>query len=104
MHRLRRRLRAPAGRQRRPQRRLVSFHDRIEFLGVTGEQREWVVDGVMRSEATGAGVMHCIIEWARDNNFNLDGAHALGISGKDGALFRAKKRRSAPRGSFSSRV
>jgi len=25
---------------------------------------------------------------------NLDGAHALGISGKDGALFRAKKRRS----------
>src|SRR6185503_10804417 len=25
---------------------------------------------------------------------NLDGAHALGISGKDGALFRAKKRKS----------
>ncbi|HSD86611.1 MAG TPA: acetylglutamate kinase, partial [Kofleriaceae bacterium] len=26
---------------------------------------------------------------------NLDGAHALGISGKDGALFRAKKKQSA---------
>ena len=28
-----------------------------------------------RREATGAGVMHCIIEWAKDTNFNLDGAH-----------------------------
>jgi glutamate dehydrogenase (NAD(P)+) len=28
-----------------------------------------------RREATGAGVMHCITEWAKDTNFNLDGAH-----------------------------
>jgi glutamate dehydrogenase (NAD(P)+) len=28
-----------------------------------------------RREATGAGVMHCITEWAKDTNFNLDGCH-----------------------------
>lgn len=28
-----------------------------------------------RSEATGAGVVHCITEWAKDKNFNLDGCH-----------------------------
>ncbi len=30
-----------------------------------------------RSEATGAGVVHCITEWARDRNFNLDGCHVI---------------------------
>lgn len=27
-----------------------------------------------RKEATGMGIVHCISEWARDKNFNLDGA------------------------------
>ena len=30
-----------------------------------------------RSEATGAGVVHCITEWAREKHFNLDGAHII---------------------------
>src|SRR4030095_15796229 len=30
-----------------------------------------------RAEATGQGVVHCITEWARDKNFNLDGAHVI---------------------------
>ncbi len=30
-----------------------------------------------RSEATGAGVVHCITEWAKDKHFNLDGAHVI---------------------------
>jgi glutamate dehydrogenase (NAD(P)+) len=30
-----------------------------------------------RTEATGAGVVHCITEWAKDKNFNLDGAHVI---------------------------
>jgi len=30
-----------------------------------------------RREATGAGVVHCITEWAKDKNFNLDGCHVI---------------------------
>ena len=30
-----------------------------------------------RAEATGAGVVHCITEWAKDKNFNLDGCHVI---------------------------
>jgi glutamate dehydrogenase (NAD(P)+) len=30
-----------------------------------------------RTEATGAGVVHCITEWAKDKNFNLDGSHVI---------------------------
>lgn len=30
-----------------------------------------------RAEATGAGVVHCITEWAKDKGFNLDGAHVI---------------------------
>ncbi len=30
-----------------------------------------------RAEATGQGVVHCITEWAKDKNFNLDGAHVI---------------------------
>ncbi|MBK7538480.1 MAG: Glu/Leu/Phe/Val dehydrogenase [Myxococcales bacterium] len=30
-----------------------------------------------RREATGQGVVHCITEWAKDKNFNLDGAHVI---------------------------
>ncbi|CAN5706720.1 Glu/Leu/Phe/Val dehydrogenase [soil metagenome] len=30
-----------------------------------------------RAEATGQGVVHCITEWAKDKNFNLDGCHVI---------------------------
>lgn len=30
-----------------------------------------------RAEATGAGVVHCITEWAKDKSFNLDGCHVI---------------------------
>ncbi len=30
-----------------------------------------------RAEATGAGVVHCITEWAKDKGFNLDGSHVI---------------------------
>ncbi len=30
-----------------------------------------------RAEATGAGVVHCITEWAKDKSFNLDGSHVI---------------------------
>jgi glutamate dehydrogenase (NAD(P)+) len=30
-----------------------------------------------RAEATGQGVVHCITEWAKDRNFNLDGCHVI---------------------------
>ncbi|MBP9088854.1 MAG: Glu/Leu/Phe/Val dehydrogenase, partial [Kofleriaceae bacterium] len=30
-----------------------------------------------RAEATGQGVVHCITEWAKDKNFNLDGSHII---------------------------
>jgi len=59
------------------------------YMNVVGQNERHSVRGVVtgksvnaggsygRKEATGAGVMHCIIEWARDNNFNLDGAHVI---------------------------
>lgn len=30
-----------------------------------------------RAEATGQGVVHCITEWAKDKNFNLDGSQVI---------------------------
>lgn len=59
------------------------------YMNVVGQNERHSVRGVVtgksvnaggsygRREATGAGVMHCIIEWARDNNFNLDGCHVI---------------------------
>jgi glutamate dehydrogenase (NAD(P)+) len=59
------------------------------YMNVVGASERHSVRGVVtgksvtaggsygRREATGAGVMHCIIEWARDTNFNLDGAHVI---------------------------
>jgi glutamate dehydrogenase/leucine dehydrogenase len=59
------------------------------YMNVVGQNERHSVRGVVtgksvnaggsygRREATGAGVMHCIIEWARDNNFNLDGAQVI---------------------------
>jgi glutamate dehydrogenase/leucine dehydrogenase len=59
------------------------------YMNVVGQNERHSVRGVVtgksvtaggshgRREATGYGVMCCILEWARDNNFNLDGAHVI---------------------------
>jgi glutamate dehydrogenase (NAD(P)+) len=57
------------------------------FMNIAGQGGRNSVRGVVtgksvtsggsygRREATGQGVVHCITEWAKDKNFNLDGAH-----------------------------
>ncbi len=59
------------------------------YMNVVGAAERHMVRGVVtgksvtaggshgRREATGAGVMHCIVEWAKDSNFNLDGCHVI---------------------------
>ncbi|MCB9560923.1 MAG: Glu/Leu/Phe/Val dehydrogenase [Kofleriaceae bacterium] len=59
------------------------------YMNVVGQNERHSVRGVVtgksvnaggsygRREATGAGVMHCIVEWAKDTNFDLDGAHVI---------------------------
>ncbi len=59
------------------------------YANVVGSSERHMVSGVVtgksvtaggsygRREATGAGVMHCIVQWAKDNNFNLDGCHVI---------------------------
>src|SRR5262245_47336937 len=59
------------------------------YMNVVGQAEKNSVRGVVtgksvtsggsygRREATGQGVVHCITEWAKDKNFNLDGAHVI---------------------------
>jgi len=59
------------------------------YMNVVGQAEKNSVRGVVtgksvtsggsygRREATGQGVVHCITEWAKDRNFNLDGAHII---------------------------
>ncbi len=59
------------------------------FMNIVGQSDRNSVRGVVtgksvtsggsygRREATGQGVVHCITEWAKDKNFNLDGAHVI---------------------------
>ncbi|MEZ4368495.1 MAG: Glu/Leu/Phe/Val dehydrogenase [Kofleriaceae bacterium] len=59
------------------------------YMNIVGQSEKNSVRGVVtgksvssggsygRREATGAGVVHCITEWAKDKHFNLDGAHII---------------------------
>ncbi|HEU4614777.1 MAG TPA: Glu/Leu/Phe/Val dehydrogenase, partial [Kofleriaceae bacterium] len=59
------------------------------YMNIVGASERNTVRGVVtgksvsaggshgRAEATGQGVVHCITEWAKDKNFNLDGAHVI---------------------------
>jgi glutamate dehydrogenase/leucine dehydrogenase len=59
------------------------------YMNVVGQSEKNSVRGVVtgksvtsggsygRREATGQGVVHCITEWAKDKNFNLDGSHVI---------------------------
>ena len=59
------------------------------FMNIVGQSDRNSVRGVVtgksvtsggsygRREATGQGVVHCITEWAKDKNFNLDGCHVI---------------------------
>jgi glutamate dehydrogenase (NAD(P)+) len=56
---------------------VVSPKERHSVRGVVTGKSVTAGGSYGRREATGAGVMHCILEWARDNNFNLDGCHVI---------------------------
>ena len=56
---------------------LVGAGDRNTVRGVVTGKSVTSGGSYGRAEATGQGVVHCITEWARDRNFNLDGCHVI---------------------------
>jgi len=56
---------------------IVGAGDRNMVRGVVTGKSVTAGGSYGRREATGQGVVHCITEWARDKNFNLDGAHVI---------------------------
>src|SRR5690348_2435672 len=56
---------------------LVGASDRNTVRGVVTGKSVSSGGSHGRAEATGQGVVHCITEWAKDKNFNLDGCHVI---------------------------
>lgn len=56
---------------------IVGLRDRNAVRGVVTGKSVTSGGSFGRREATGQGVVHCITEWAKDKNFNLDGAHII---------------------------
>jgi glutamate dehydrogenase (NAD(P)+) len=56
---------------------LVGAGDRNTVRGVVTGKSVSAGGSYGRAEATGQGVVHCITEWAKDRNFNLDGCHVI---------------------------
>ena len=56
---------------------IVGAGDRNTVRGVVTGKSVSAGGSYGRAEATGQGVVHCITEWARDRNFNLDGCHVI---------------------------
>src|SRR5215813_13122639 len=56
---------------------IVGTGDRNSVRGVVTGKSVTAGGSYGRAEATGQGVVHCITEWAKDKNFNLDGAHVI---------------------------
>jgi glutamate dehydrogenase (NAD(P)+) len=53
---------------------IVAQSERNSVRGVVTGKSVTAGGSYGRAEATGAGVVHCITEWAKDKSFNLDGA------------------------------
>ncbi|HEX2686954.1 MAG TPA: Glu/Leu/Phe/Val dehydrogenase [Kofleriaceae bacterium] len=58
-------------------RNIVGASDRNTVRGVVTGKSVTSGGSHGRAEATGQGVVHCITEWAKDRNFNLDGCHVI---------------------------
>lgn len=56
---------------------IVAQRERNSVRGVVTGKSVTSGGSYGRREATGQGVVHCITEWAKDKNFNLDGAHVI---------------------------
>src|SRR5258706_15034639 len=56
---------------------IVGAGDRNTVRGVVTGKSVSAGGSHGRAEATGQGVVHCITEWAKDKNFNLDGCHVI---------------------------
>src|SRR5678809_1192987 len=56
---------------------IVGTGDRNSVRGVVTGKSVTSGGSYGRAEATGQGVVHCITEWAKDRNFNLDGCHVI---------------------------
>jgi glutamate dehydrogenase (NAD(P)+) len=56
---------------------IVGASDRNTVRGVVTGKSVSAGGSHGRAEATGQGVVHCITEWAKDKNFNLDGCHVI---------------------------
>src|SRR6266481_5810956 len=56
---------------------IVGAGDRNTVRGVVTGKSVSAGGSHGRAEATGQGVVHCIAEWAKDRNFNLDGCHVI---------------------------
>ncbi|HTR52673.1 MAG TPA: Glu/Leu/Phe/Val dehydrogenase, partial [Kofleriaceae bacterium] len=56
---------------------IVGAGDRNTVRGVVTGKSVSAGGSHGRAEATGQGVVHCITEWAKDKNFNLDGCHVM---------------------------
>src|SRR5499426_2248434 len=56
---------------------IVGASDRNTVRGVVTGKSVSAGGSYGRAEATGQGVVHCIVEWARDRSFNLDGCHVI---------------------------
>ena len=56
---------------------IVGAGDRNTVRGVVTGKSVSSGGSYGRAEATGQGVVHCITEWAKDRNFNLDGCHVI---------------------------
>lgn len=56
---------------------IVSQRERNSVRGVVTGKSVTSGGSYGRREATGQGVVHCITEWAKDKNFDLDGAHVI---------------------------
>ncbi|HTL34542.1 MAG TPA: Glu/Leu/Phe/Val dehydrogenase, partial [Kofleriaceae bacterium] len=56
---------------------IVGASDRNTVRGVVTGKSVTAGGSHGRAEATGQGVVHCITEWAKDKNFNLDGCHVI---------------------------
>src|SRR5512140_2296943 len=56
---------------------IVGAGDRNTVRGVVTGKSVSAGGSHGRAEATGQGVVHCITEWAKDKQFNLDGCHVI---------------------------